>query len=91
MGRSLPHGQDMGKKRDHRISIEQWLAVGGWWRLVVGGWHLVAVCIGWLLAAVGGRQQTCHKRLAGKLILSRNRPRITGHSVIPVPCTTGTQ
>ena len=29
-GRSLLHGQDMGKTQDHRNRIEQWLAVGGW-------------------------------------------------------------
>ena len=44
-GRSLLHGQDMGKTQDRRPSIEQWLAVGGGWRLAVGG--------GWRLA-VGG-------------------------------------
>jgi hypothetical protein len=32
--------------------------------------------------------QTCHLRLAGKLVLSSNRPRIKGHSVIPATCTT---
>ena len=38
-GRSLLHGQDMGKTQDHRNHIERWLAVGGWWRLAVGGWR----------------------------------------------------
>ena len=32
-----------------------------------------------------GRRQTCHSRLAGKPVLSRNRPRTRGHSVIPAP------
>ena len=36
-GRSLLHGQDMGETQYHRISVEQWLAVGGDWRLAVGG------------------------------------------------------
>ena len=35
--RSLLHGQDMGKTQNHRNSFEQWLAVGGGWRLVVLG------------------------------------------------------
>ena len=36
----------MGKTQDHRNSIEQWLAVGGW-RLAVGGcWSLGAVLKG---------------------------------------------
>ena len=35
--------------------------------------------------------RTCHSRLAGKLVLSRNRHRTNGHSVIPAPCTTRTQ
>ena len=52
-GRSLFHGQDMGKTQNHRSGIE---LVGGWWRLVaVGGgwWRLVAVGGGWRFA-VGG-------------------------------------
>ena len=53
-GRSLLHGQEMGKTQNRRNSIEQLLAVGGGWRLVaVGGWQLVAVG-GWQLVAVGG-------------------------------------
>ena len=39
-GRSLLHGQDMGKTQDHRSVVEQWLAVSGGrggWRLAVGG------------------------------------------------------
>ena len=32
--------------------------------------------------------QTCHWRPAGKLVLSSDRPRIKGHSVIPAPYTT---
>ena len=59
-GRSLLHGQDMGTQNDNRNSIEQWLAVGGWWwlaadggwRLAVGNWWRLAVG-GWRLA-VGG-------------------------------------
>ena len=52
-GRSLPHGQDMGRTQNHRNSTEQWLADGGGWRLVaVGGWRLVAVG-GWRLALGG--------------------------------------
>ena len=35
--------------------------------------------------------QTCHWHLAGKLVLSSKGPHIKGHSVIPAPCTTGTQ
>ena len=35
--------------------------------------------------------QTCHQRMAGKLVLSSDRPRIKGCSVIPAPCTTKTQ
>ena len=32
-GRSLLHGQDMGKAQDHRSNSEQWLAIGGgWWQ-----------------------------------------------------------
>eukprot|EP00670_Eutreptiella_braarudii_P022789 CAMPEP_0174347490 /NCGR_PEP_ID=MMETSP0811_2-20130205/3582_1 /TAXON_ID=73025 ORGANISM="Eutreptiella gymnastica-like, Strain CCMP1594" /NCGR_SAMPLE_ID=MMETSP0811_2 /ASSEMBLY_ACC=CAM_ASM_000667 /LENGTH=211 /DNA_ID=CAMNT_0015473115 /DNA_START=112 /DNA_END=742 /DNA_ORIENTATION=+ len=31
------------------------------------------------------RNQTCHWRPAGKLVLSSDRPRIKGHSVIPAP------
>ena len=43
-GCSLLHGQDMGKTHNHRNSTEQWLAVGGGWRLVaVGGWRLVVL------------------------------------------------
>ena len=38
-GRSLRHGQDMGKTHDHRNGIEQRLAVGGGWRWAVGGWR----------------------------------------------------
>ena len=34
-GRSLLHGQHMGKTQHHRNRTEQWLAVGGGWRLVV--------------------------------------------------------
>ena len=45
-GRSLLHGQDMGKTQDHRNSVERWVAA-------VGGWRLVAVGGGWRLA-VGG-------------------------------------
>ena len=37
-GRSLLHGQDIGKTQNHRNSVEQWLAVGGGWQLAVGGW-----------------------------------------------------
>ena len=52
-GRSLLHGQDTGKTQNHRNSIEQWLAVGGGWRLAaVGGWRLVAVG-GWRLVVLG--------------------------------------
>ena len=42
-------------RHEHRNSIEQWLAVGGRWRLVAvgGGWRLVAVG-SWQLVAVGG-------------------------------------
>ena len=43
-GRSQLHGQHMGKTQNRRSIIEQWLAaVGGGWRLVVGGdwWSLV--------------------------------------------------
>ena len=40
-GRSLLHGQDMGKTQDHRSIIEQLLAVGsGWWLVAVSGWRL---------------------------------------------------
>ena len=39
--------------KNHRNSIEQWLAVGGW-RLAVGGWRL-AVGSSWLVAVGGGR------------------------------------
>ena len=53
-GRSLLHGQDVGKTHDHGNSVEQWLAGGGgWWRLVaVGGgwWRLVAVGRPWGLS-----------------------------------------
>ena len=45
----------------------------------------------WGGAAVTALSQTCHGRLAGKLVLSRNRPRIKRHSVIPAPRTTRTQ
>ena len=31
------------------------------------------------------RGQTCHSRPAGKLVLSSDRPRTQGHSVIPAP------
>ena len=52
-GRSLLHGQDIGKTQDHRKSIEQLQMVGGW-RLAVGGSRrLVAVGSGQPLA-VGG-------------------------------------
>ena len=38
-----------------RGTIEQWLAVGGGWRLVaVGGWWRLAVGGGWRLAVGGG-------------------------------------
>ena len=37
-GRSLVHGQDMGKTQDHRSTVERWLTVGGWRRLAVGSW-----------------------------------------------------
>ena len=37
----------------HKPSIEQWLAVGGGWRLVVCGWWRLAVA-GWRRLAVGG-------------------------------------
>ena len=43
-GDALLHGRDMGKTQDHRNSVEQFLAVGGGWRLVVlGGLSLRAV------------------------------------------------
>ena len=59
-GRSLLHGQDMGKTQDHRNGIEQWLAVGSGWRLAaVGGWQL-AVGGWWSLRGV--RKQ---KRIGG--------------------------
>ena len=35
--------------------------------------------------AGGGWAQTCHWRLAGKPVLRSDRPRTTGHSVIPAP------
>ena len=35
--------------------------------------------------------QTCHERLPGKLVLSSDRPRVNGHSVILAPHTTRTQ
>ena len=35
-GCSLLHGEDMGNTQNHRKSVEQWLAVGGGWRLAVG-------------------------------------------------------
>ena len=59
-GRTLLHGQDMNKKREHRNSVEQWLAAVGGGRLVVGGWRLVVGCWrlavgGWRLAVGGGR------------------------------------
>ena len=38
-----------------------------------------------------GATQICHEHQAGKLVLSRNRPRIKGHSVIPALCISGTQ
>ena len=53
-GRFLLHGQDMGKTQDHRSSTEQWLAVGGGWRLVVSDWRRLAV--GGLRLAVGGER-----------------------------------
>ena len=31
--------------------------------------------------------QTCHWRVAGKMVLGRDRPRTKGHSVIPAPRT----
>ena len=54
-GRSLLHGQDMGKTQDHRNrkSVEQRLAVGGR-RSAAGGWRRLAVGGGWRLVAVGG-------------------------------------
>ena len=55
-GRSLLHGQGMGKTQDHKNSIEQWLAVGGWWRLAVGGGWRLAAGDGWRLVAVGSWQ-----------------------------------
>ena len=42
-GRSLLHGQGMGKTEDHRSIVEQWLAVGGGCRLAVGGGCRLAV------------------------------------------------
>ena len=43
-----------GYTQNRGNGIEQWLAVGGGWRLAaVGGWRLAAVG-GWRLAAVGG-------------------------------------
>ena len=53
-GRSLLHGQDMGKTPNHRKSIEQWLVVDGGWRLAVGGGWRLAVGGGWRRLAVGG-------------------------------------
>ena len=55
-GRSLLHGQHMGKTQDHRSGIGSWrrLALGGWWQLAaVGAWRLVTAGGGWQLA-VGG-------------------------------------
>ena len=40
---SLLHGQDMGKTQNHRWSIEQRLAVGGWRLAAGGGWQRMSV------------------------------------------------
>ena len=53
----------LGKTQDHRNGVEQWLAVGGWWRLVAvggwrsavgGGWRRLATDGGWQLVVGGG-------------------------------------
>ena len=57
-GHSLLHGQDMGKTQNRRNSVEQWLAVGRWWLVAVGGWRLAVGGGGggWRLVVVGGWQ-----------------------------------
>ena len=52
-GRSVLHGQDMGKTQNHRNSIEQYLAVDGNWRLADGGGWRLAVGGGWRRMAFG--------------------------------------
>ena len=58
-GRSLLHGQDMGKTQYHRSSIEQCLAVGGWQVVAVGG--------GWRLAVDGPWGLSLTKKRGGVL------------------------
>ena len=105
-GRSLRHGQDMGKTQNHRSSIEQWLAVGGGWRLVaVGGWWLVAVGDWWRLVVGGPRGLSLRAVLNQKIQRvpkdSPGRwsrpvmPPVSGrgscHRAIPTPVTTRTR
>ena len=57
-GRPRLHGQGMGKTQDHRSRIEQRWAVGGGWRLAVGGWRSLGAVLnrktlGCLKAALG--------------------------------------
>ena len=63
------------------------------WPRQTAGPPSASVCaeVGQDRVSEGGMGQTCHSRLAGKRVLSRNRPRSNGHSVIPAPRTTRTQ
>ena len=91
-GRSPLHGQDMGNTQDHRKSIEQWLAVGGgwrlvavsggWWRLAVGGWWRLAVG-GWRLAAAGPWGLSLTKRKLGFVKDSPEKKAEAAHSHTP--------
>ena len=47
-------GETWAVHKDHRNSVEQWLALGNSWRLVVGGGWGRLVVGGWQLGAVGG-------------------------------------
>ena len=65
-GRSLLHGQDMGKTTE-AVFNDGWrlvavggrllVAVGGWRLVAVGSWRLVVVGSGWRLAVGGWRSQ----------------------------------